>query len=90
MSRNRKRVDEVELMLFTGLCDKNGKEICESDIVKCGYGVGEVIFQAGCFMVQWIDDKEAYLEFVFSRKGMYARKNDEQFEIIGNIYEKIK
>ena len=59
-------------------------------IVKCGYGVGEVIFQAGCFMVQWIDDKEAYLEFVFSRKGMYARKNDEQFEIIGNIYEKIK
>jgi uncharacterized phage protein (TIGR01671 family) len=83
-------LDEVELMLFTGLCDKNGKEICESDIVKCGYGVGEVIFQAGCFMVQWIDDKEAYLEFVFSRKGMYARKNDEQFEIIGNIYEKIK
>jgi hypothetical protein len=72
---------------FTGLLDKKLKEIYEGDIVECGYGKGEVIFNAGCFMVCWIDDREAYMEFVFSRKGMYRRKGEEEFEVIGNIFE---
>ena len=72
---------------FTGLHDKNGVEVWEGDIVRCGYGVGQVIYNAGCFMVQWIDDKEAYMEFFFSKKGMYARKDDELFEIIGNVFD---
>lgn len=75
------------LMQFTGMEDKNGNMLYESDIVECGYGKGKIIFKSGCFMIEWIDDKEAYLEFLFSRKGIYIRKDDEQFELIGNIYE---
>lgn len=81
------RYDDIVVTQYTGLEDKNEKEIYEGDVVKCGYGVGIVVFNAGCFMVEWIDDKEAYMEFLFSRKEMYARKDDELFEIVGNIYE---
>ena len=38
-------------------------------------------------MVVWISDKEAMMEFVFSRKGIYKRHGEDEFEIIGNIYE---
>jgi uncharacterized phage protein (TIGR01671 family) len=80
-------IDEIEFMQFTGLRDKNDKEIWEGDIVKCGYGVGKVVFKSGCFWAEWIDDKEAYMEWIHSRKGTYIRTEDEQFEVIGNIFE---
>jgi hypothetical protein len=71
----------------TGLLDLNGREFYENNIVKCGYGIGQVVFQAGCFMVKWLSDPEASLEFLFSRDGTYARTGEEQFEIIGYIYK---
>lgn len=75
-----------KLMQYTGVNDKHGNEMCESDIVRCGYGIGVIVFNAGCFMVEWIDDRESNMELLFSRKGTYRRKGDEEFELVGTIY----
>mgnify|MGYP001248586776 CR=1 FL=1 len=66
------------LMQYTGLKDKNGKEIYEGDIVIVGQKEtpAEVIFENGCF----------YTPIGISRYRL-GGWNKESLEVIGNIFE---
>lgn len=80
--------DEFKLMQFTGLKDKNGKEIFEGDIVK--YKIGwktfteEVAYDKN-FAGFGIMDTYADAIFTFGKLAEVIDLNS--FEVVGNIYE---
>ncbi len=75
--------DKVEYIQFTGLKDKNGREIFKGDLVKAVQKgqtkTGEVVFAKGMFGWEFEKGKISWL-FEVNRKW--------DAEVVGNIYEK--
>lgn len=86
--------DEIELMQYIGLQDKNGVEIYEGDILEFRANpfnrkrdLFQVVFKDGRFRDEWNNYIGQYLPpDIRNKQGGRVRLN-EACEVVGNIYE---
>ncbi len=69
--------ESVEIELWSGLCDKNGKKIYEGDIVICNTLKFVVEYKRGKFILRQIAENGFSVSLHYS----------ETLEVLGNIHE---
>ncbi len=72
------RGEDVTLMQFTGLLDKNGKEIFESDRIR---------FRVGGSASSEMEDVVEWFDYYWGAGKTFGLGSLSDIEVIGNIYE---
>jgi uncharacterized phage protein (TIGR01671 family) len=89
---NTKYFATTPIMQFTGLKDKNGKEIYEGDIVSNFGGLDKFFWHpVECHLGEfgyWVEDKERFIGFGGNHHFEWTPQGQSQhIEVLGNLFE---
>lgn len=83
----REGFDDVELMQYTGLKDKNGKEIYEGDIIKYKFPYDRRLNHISPVKLLETETSFGVKDRYENEIPLYTISANNYFEVIGNIYE---